>query len=99
MVKERNPIMVIIYSMITCGIYSLYWAIQTKNEINEKGGEIPTGWLLIVPFANLYWFWRYVEDWHKVTKPEQDLIMVVLVFFVFSPLAIYWIQTELNKLV
>ncbi len=98
MVKERNPIMVLIYSMLTCGIYSFYWSIQTKNEINEKGGDIPTAWLLFVPFANIYWYWRYIEDWHKVAKPEQELMMVVLAFFLLAPLAIYWIQIALNKL-
>ncbi|MHA1556654.1 MAG: DUF4234 domain-containing protein [Candidatus Heimdallarchaeota archaeon] len=98
MVKERNPIMVLIYSMLTCGIYSLYWSIQTKNEINEKGGDIPTAWLLIIPIANFYWYWRYVEDWIKVTNGYKDLTMILLAFFLFSPLAIYWIQEGLNTL-
>ena len=98
MVKERNPITVIILMMVTCGIYGLYWMIQTKNEINEKGGDIPTAWLIIIPIANFYWLWKYVEQWHAIAKPEQELMMVILVYLIFSPLAIYWIQVALNKL-
>ncbi len=98
MVKERNPIMVLIYSMLTCGIYGIYWSIQTKNEINEKGGDIPTAWLLIIPIANFYWYWRYVEDWIKVTNGYKDLTMILLAYFLFAPLAIYWIQEGLNTL-
>ena len=54
MVKKRNPVLVVILILITVGLYGIYWIVKTKEEINSVGGEIPTAWLLIFPFANLY---------------------------------------------
>ncbi|MHA1353420.1 MAG: DUF4234 domain-containing protein [Candidatus Heimdallarchaeaceae archaeon] len=39
MIKERNPIVVIILMMITFGIYALFWYYWTKNELNELGAD------------------------------------------------------------
>ena len=59
MVKHRNIFLVYLFSIITFGIYALYWMVSTKNEINSLGAKIPTAWLLIVPIANLYWIYKY----------------------------------------
>ncbi|MCR4323931.1 MAG: DUF4234 domain-containing protein [Nanoarchaeota archaeon] len=53
-IKRRNIVLIYIFSIITFGIYGIYWIVSTKNDINSLGGEIPTGWLLIIPIANLY---------------------------------------------
>ncbi len=98
MVKERNPIMVIILSMCTCGIYMLYWIWDTSKELIELKAELPALWYIIVPGLNLYFMYKYLEEWHRIVKYEQDFIMVLVIMFVFSPIVIYWVQTELNKL-
>ena len=36
---ERNPITVILLSIVTCGIYSLYWLYMVTKEINDALGE------------------------------------------------------------
>src|SRR5947208_10264802 len=46
--------------------YHIYRFGVTKNELNQRGTEIPTAWLLIVPFVNLYWLWRFAEGVEKV---------------------------------
>jgi len=84
--------------MLTCGIYGFYWQIVTKNEINEVGGDIPTAWLLLVPIANFYWLWKYVESWLKVTKEYKELTILLIVYLIFPPLAIMWIQEGLNTI-
>ncbi|MHA1922191.1 MAG: DUF4234 domain-containing protein [Candidatus Heimdallarchaeota archaeon] len=98
MVKERNPIMVIILTMCTCGIYMLYWIWDTSKELIELKAELPALWYIIVPGLNLYFMYKYLEEWHRIVKYEQDFIMVLVIMFVFSPIVIYWVQTELNKL-
>lgn len=36
---ERNPVTVIILSIVTCGIYSIYWLYMITKEINAALGE------------------------------------------------------------
>jgi len=98
-VKSRNPILVIVLSLITFGIYALYWWWQTKNEMNGLGAQIPTAILIIIPIVNLYWLWKYCEAYGKYVKRDENSgILVLLAFFVFFPVGQYLVQTDLNKL-
>jgi hypothetical protein len=97
MVKERNPITVIVLMMCTCGIYMLYWLFVTSEELKELGATLPQVWFILIPGLNLYYLYKYLEEWHRIVKFEQDLIMVVIVMWLLSPLGVYWVQTELNK--
>lgn len=48
--KKRNPLVVFILSIITLGIYDIYWLVKTKKVLNEKTSHhTPTIFLLFVP--------------------------------------------------
>lgn len=48
--KQRNLIAVIILSIVTLGIYDLYWLVATKNELNRRTDiRIPSVWILFAP--------------------------------------------------
>ncbi len=50
--KTRNPFVVLILSIITFGIYDLYWLIKTKEVLNkETRVHTPSILLLFVPVA------------------------------------------------
>ena len=50
--KKRNPLAVFFLSIVTFGIYDLYWLAVTKNELNQKTStKIPSIWLLAAPFV------------------------------------------------
>lgn len=34
--KKRNPALVVVFSIITCGIYMLYWYVSVTNEIESE---------------------------------------------------------------
>ncbi len=98
MVKHRNIFLVYLFSIITLGIYAIYWMVSTKNELNSLGAEIPTGWLLIVPIANLYWVYKYCEGFAtKVKKDDNTLLWFILYILVWIIMPAI-IQSELNKL-
>ena len=96
-IKHRNPV-AIIFSLITFGIYSLVWTVKTKKEINGLGGKIPTAWLVIVPIANLYFWYKYSEAFSIYAKKDNQPILWFLLFLVIWPVAMILIQIELNKL-
>ena len=39
---KRSPLTVFLLALVTIGIYSWYWSVKTKTELNQRGGAIPT---------------------------------------------------------
>ena len=97
MVKNRNIVLVYIFSIITLGIYAIYWAVSTKNEINTLGAKIPTGWLLIVPIANLYWVYKYCEGFAQKVKKDNNTLLWFILYILVGIIMPAIVQSELNK--
>lgn len=97
-IKKRNPAFVIVISIITFGIYALYWIVKTKGEMNSLGAEIPTAWLIIVPIANIYFMYKYCEGYSNYVKKDNNAILWFLIYFFVSPLMMILVQLDLNKL-
>lgn len=101
-VKRRDPIFVVIVSIVTFMIYGLYWFYHTRRELNELTAEStdPLLWTigLFVPLVNLYVAWKYCEDFETATKKARDKLLIFLAWLVFVPIAQYVVQEELNKL-
>ena len=97
-IKERNVVLVYVYSVITFGIYAIYWTISTKRDINSRGGEIPTTWINLIPFAGFYYLYKFCEGYAtKVKKDENTILYFCIGLFagiVFPAL----VQSELNKI-
>jgi hypothetical protein len=97
-IKKRNPVFVIVATILTCGLYSIYWLVVTKDEINSLGAQIPTAWLILVPIANLYFMYKYCEGFSLYVKKDDNAILWFLIYFFIAPLAMILFQVELNKL-
>ena len=95
--QHRDPIMVILLSIITFGIYSLFWFVTTKNQMNAKGAQIPTAWLLIVPFVNIWWHWKFCEGVELVTNKGMGTAVAFLLIYLLGTIGEAIIQNELNK--
>jgi hypothetical protein len=95
--QYRNPIMVIVLSIITFGIYSLVWFVTTKDQMNAKGAQIPTAWLLIIPFVNIWWYWKFSEGVELVTNKGMGTGVAFLLIYLLGTIGVAIIQNELNK--
>jgi hypothetical protein len=95
---NRSPIMVFIYTVITCGIYAIVWQVKTKDEMVSLGATIPTAWLLLVPFANLYWLWLYCVGVEKVTGGKTSSAVALLLLFLLGPIGMAVIQNSFNDI-
>lgn len=98
MVKHRNIFLVYLFSIITLGIYALYWTVSTKKEMNGLGAKIPTAWLLIIPIANIYWMYKYCEGFATVVKKDNNTILWFLLYMLVGIVMPALVQSELNKL-
>lgn len=97
-IKRRDIVAIYLLSIITLGIYAVYWLVKTKGEINGLGGQIPTAWLLIIPIANLYWMWKYCEGFAAHVKKDDNAILWFLLYFFVGIIMPAIVQSELNKL-
>ncbi len=95
--KQRSPIAVFLLPFITFGIYSLYWMVKTKGEMNEKGSKIPTAWLIIVPFVNIWWMWKYGEGVGEVTNEKMSGVIAFILMLLLGNIGQAIIQDSFNK--
>lgn len=95
--QHRNPIMVILLSIITFGTYYIFWLVITKIQMNTKGAQIPTAWLLIIPLVNIYWLWKFSEGVELVTKKGMQTVIAFLLLWLLDILGAAIVQNELNK--
>ncbi len=95
--QRRDPIMVFLFSVITLGIYSIFWAVATKDQMNAKGAQIPTAWLIIVPIVNFFWWWKFCEGVELVTNKGMGAAVAFLLILFLGAIGMAIIQNELNK--
>lgn len=96
--RQRSILKMILLSIITFGIYSLYWSVSTKNEMNRLGANVPTAWLLIVPFVSIYWYWKYSEAVEQVTGGKVSTPLAFVIELLLNFIGDIIIQSEFNKL-
>ena len=96
-IKRRNIVLVYLFTLITLGIYGIYWMVSTKDEMNELGAAIPTAWLIIVPIANIYWTYKYCEGFATKVKKDNNTILWFIVYLLVGIIMPAIVQSELNK--
>lgn len=96
--KNRSPLAVVLLTLVTFGIYGIYWQVSTKIEMVEKGADIPTAWLIIIPVANLYWAYKYCMGVEKVSNGKMSGVMALVLMLVLGVVGMAIIQDTFNKL-
>ena len=69
---KRSLTQVILLNICTIGIYSIYWAVITKRELNQAGGKVPNAFLVIIPLFNLYFWYRYAQGYVRLVKKNNE---------------------------
>lgn len=65
MIEKRNLAMYIILTIVTCGIFGIYWFIMLTDDSNLASGDNtspsgPVAFLLTLVTCNIYgWYWAY----------------------------------------
>ena len=98
MIKERNIVSVYLLTIVTLGIYGIYWEVKTKEELKSLGADIPTAWLLIVPIASIYWLYKYAEGYSTKVKKDNNGVLWFVVFWLVGIIMPAIVQSDLNKI-
>ncbi|HEV2600816.1 MAG TPA: hypothetical protein VGT41_00825 [Candidatus Babeliales bacterium] len=82
-VKHRNIYVMILLSVITGFLYTIYWVFQTKKEINDRGGNIPTIFLYLIPYISFIiqiTISHFFENTWKIMDHSWAIRAVSLIF-------------------
>ena len=97
--KQRSPVAVFFFGFLTCGIYSWYWAVKTKGEMNRQGESIPTAWIWLIPFVGtIWWYWKYSEGVDHVTHEKISGILAFVLLMLLGFIGQAIIQDTFNKI-
>lgn len=101
-VKKRNPWLVLLFTIITLGIYYLFWLVFTTNELKTMSNNAPNPkllFLLLIPFVGLimiiYYDWKYSKALYDISG-FNNIIMFILLLFI-APVGVVVAQYQLNK--
>ena len=112
-IQKRNIAVAVILSIVTCGIYGIYWFIKLNDETNElakvengtTGGVAFLLSLITCGIYGLYWAYKQGEKLDTVKQnageptSNQALIYLILSLFGFGIVAYCLMQNEINKAV
>lgn len=103
--KKRNIFIMILLTIVTFGIYKLYWTCSFQADIKRltgKGFNPFVHLLLIFVTLGLYMFyWNYIigSRLQELGGTNNGVLYLVLTILIFpSFLTAYLIQAEANKL-
>jgi hypothetical protein len=100
--RERNPVLAVILSLVTFGIYFIYWFYDTNSQFKrelEDGSHPGLRTLgLFVPFVNFVALYKHSTSCHESTD-GHDWLLVFLAYLVFAPIAVFVVQKDINDAV
>ena len=106
----RSPIMVIVLSCVTLGIYGIYWLYKSWDEIIRYRGldKSAVVWGIVLPLCtfgigSIVSYIMLILEIEKAqvaagVNPPISSVLAIVLLFVFGIITIYLIQDGLNKL-
>lgn len=106
-IKPRSIATAIVLSLVTCGIYAIYWFVSLTNEMNRASGRVNdtnggTAFLLNLVTCGIYgFFWAYkLGEKRDVIANEtgsSNVLYLVLTFLGLGIVVYGLAQDTLNK--
>lgn len=112
-IQKRNIAIAIIFSIVTCGIYSYYWIAKMNDEVNSfagrtnatSGGMVVLFSILTCGIYSYYWLYKMGEAVDQVRaqygRPNNSSSIVYLLLGIFGLgiVSLALMQNELNQMV
>ena len=106
-VAPRSIALSVILTIVTFGIYGLFWMYHLNNEINELAQDptAPGGglvlFLFIITFGiyGLYWYYKMGEKCDYITQSNgsSNVIFLILGIFGLGIVSVALMQDSVNK--
>ncbi len=109
-IKYRNIALCIIFSIISCGIYGIYWFVTLTDDANALAGDYKTSggmailWtILTCGIYGIYWAYKqgekldYAKQSRGIPSANSGILYLLLSVFGLSIIAYCLMQNEINK--
>lgn len=111
MIKNRNIALCIIFSIITCGIYGLYWFICLNNDMNQiapddyttSGGMALLFTIITCGIYGIYWNYKMgvkmniIEKNENGTDGSNQILFLILSIFGLGIINYCLMQSKINS--
>ena len=112
-VQARDIAVAVILSIVTCGIYSIFWMIKQVDDVNRVANDQSAysggiTWLLSFVTCGIYgWYWfyqaakkmRYAKQVRNMPSDDNaEVLYLILAIFGFAIVDMCLIQSDLNKM-
>ncbi len=105
-IKERNPIVAILLTLVTCGIYGIYWAIMMAREAVSVKDPADSGILEIVlmlflPFLGFYMAEKKFAEGcaaQGIDHKDNSILYLILGLIGLGIVNFFLMQSDLNKI-
>ena len=112
LVKRRSIVVCLLLSLITCGIYGLFWLYSLTEDVKVLSGDLraPTGGVVIllsIITCSIYqWFWLYKQG-DRLDRAAQarglpagnsGVLYLVLAIFGLSIVSWALMQDKVNQM-
>ena len=110
-IQKRSIGLCIVLSLVTCGIYSLYWLYKMAEDINtlkQEPGATSPGMVLVLSIVTcgiytIYWFYKAGETLDNINFMQglptgnKAILYMLLALFGLSIVSYCLVQNDLNN--
>lgn len=111
--QQKNIAVSIILSIVTCGIYAIYWMISLTNDVNTlkndseatSGGMVFLFSLLTCGIYGIYWAYKQgtkideIKESRGLAAGNNGIIYLILSICGLGIVGYALMQNEVNKLI
>lgn len=109
MIKNRNIVVAILLTIVTCGIYGIYWFICLTNEANSltldddyqtSGGMALLFTIITCGIYSFYWMYKMGIKAERISNKNSNtypILFLVLSLFGFGIISYILLQDIINK--
>ncbi len=107
---KKDIVISVVLSLLTCGIYSLYWLVTMNDDANKVSNQYETSGVMVILLTiitcgiyGIYWNYKIgqklYEAGQRYSKDIKDnsILYLILSLFGFSIINYCLIQNDLNK--
>lgn len=112
MVTKRNIGLAILLSIITCGIYAIYWFVVVSDDTNRanndangtSGGVAVLLNIITCGIYGFYWAYKqgekldYAKNMRNMPSSNSNVLYLVLAIFGLQIIGLALMQDSLNKI-